>query len=69
MAIRAAFQPEVQWSASADDGQQHPDLRRHLYTDDGRLLWDADGTGNDAAVLVATFTNHPPLAASDFVVV
>jgi len=37
-------------------------------TDDGRLLWDADGTGSDAAVLVATFTNVPPLTATDFVV-
>jgi VCBS repeat-containing protein len=38
-------------------------------TDDGRLLWDADGTGSDAAVLVATFSNLPTLTASDFVVI
>jgi Ca2+-binding RTX toxin-like protein len=37
-------------------------------TDDGRLLWDADGTGSGAAVLVATLTNLPPLTGSDFVV-
>ena len=38
-------------------------------TDDGRLLWDADGTGSGAAVLVATLSNVPSLAASDFVVI
>jgi Ca2+-binding RTX toxin-like protein len=38
-------------------------------TDDGRLLWDADGTGSGDAVLIATLSNVPPLAASDFVVV
>jgi VCBS repeat-containing protein len=38
-------------------------------TDDGRLFWDADGTGSDAPVLVATLTDLPSLAASDFVVV
>ena len=38
-------------------------------TDDGRLLWDADGTGSGAAVLIATFSNVPPLAASDFIVI
>jgi Ca2+-binding RTX toxin-like protein len=50
-------------SASAASGQ-------FLYdTDDGRLLWDADGTGGGAAVLVATLTSLPSLAASDFMVV
>jgi Ca2+-binding RTX toxin-like protein len=38
-------------------------------TDDGRLFWDADGTGSDAAVLIATLSNVPTLTASDFVVV
>jgi Ca2+-binding RTX toxin-like protein len=38
-------------------------------TDDGRLLWDADGTGAGAAVLFATLPNLPPLTASDFVVI
>jgi VCBS repeat-containing protein len=38
-------------------------------TDDGRLLWDADGTGSGDAVLIATFSNIPSLAATDFVVV
>ncbi len=38
-------------------------------TDDGKLYWDADGDGANAAVLIATFTNLPPLNASDFVVV
>jgi VCBS repeat-containing protein len=38
-------------------------------TDDGRLLWDADGTGSGSAVLVATLSNIPSLAASDFLVV
>ncbi len=38
-------------------------------TDDGRLLWDADGTGSGAAVLVATLSNLPSLAASDFTVI
>ena len=31
-------------------------------TDDGRLLWDADGTGSGDAVLVATLSNIPSLA-------
>jgi VCBS repeat-containing protein len=38
-------------------------------TDDGRLLWDADGTGAGAAVLVATLSNVPTLTTSDFVVI
>ncbi|MGA9581001.1 MAG: Ig-like domain-containing protein [Allosphingosinicella sp.] len=38
-------------------------------TDDGSLLWDADGTGSGEAVLVATFTNIPSLEASDFFVI
>jgi VCBS repeat-containing protein len=38
-------------------------------TDDGTLYWDADGTGAGAAVLIATLSNLPTLAASDFVVV
>jgi hypothetical protein len=50
-------------SASAATGQ-------FLYdSDDGRLLWDADGTGSGEAVLVATFNNVPSLAGSDFVVI
>ena len=38
-------------------------------TDNGSLFWDADGTGSEAAVLVATFTNLPSLTAADCVVV
>jgi len=38
-------------------------------TDDGRLLWDEDGSGAGAAVLVATFSNLPTLTTSDFAVV
>ena len=38
-------------------------------TDDGRLLWDADGTGSEAAVLLATLSNIPTLTASDFAVI
>jgi VCBS repeat-containing protein len=37
-------------------------------TDNGALFWDADGTGNGAAVLVATLSNVPSLQASDFFV-
>jgi Ca2+-binding RTX toxin-like protein len=49
-------------TASAATGQ-------FLYdSDDGRLLWDADGTGSGMAVLVATLGNLPSLAASDFLV-
>jgi Ca2+-binding RTX toxin-like protein len=48
--------------ASATNGQFLFD------TDDGRLLWDSDGTGNGSAVLVATLSNLAPLSASDFVV-
>jgi len=50
-------------TASSADGQ-------FLYdTDDGRLFWDADGTGSNAAVLIATLSNVPTLTASDFVVI
>ncbi|HEV7659671.1 MAG TPA: Ig-like domain-containing protein [Allosphingosinicella sp.] len=38
-------------------------------TDDGRLLWDGDGTGGGEAVLVATFSDIPSLATSDFAVI
>jgi hypothetical protein len=38
-------------------------------TDDGNLFWDADGTGSDAAVLVATLSNIPSLTISDFTVI
>ncbi len=38
-------------------------------TDNGQLLWDADGNGSGAAELVATFTGAPPLMPSDFFVV
>jgi len=38
-------------------------------TDDGRLFWDADGTGSDAAVLIVTLSNIPSLTTSDFVVI
>ncbi|HEY5722156.1 MAG TPA: Ig-like domain-containing protein [Allosphingosinicella sp.] len=38
-------------------------------TDDGRLLWDVDGTGAEDAVLIATFSSIPALDAADFIVV
>ena len=38
-------------------------------TDDGRLLWDADGTGGGEAVLIATLSNIPSLTTSDFAVI
>jgi Ca2+-binding RTX toxin-like protein len=37
-------------------------------TDDGSLLWDADGTGSGNPELVATLTNAPALDPSDFFV-
>jgi Ca2+-binding RTX toxin-like protein len=37
-------------------------------TDNGQLLWDADGTGGGAAVLIATLSNVPPLTTSDFII-
>jgi VCBS repeat-containing protein len=38
-------------------------------TDDGRLLWDADGTGGGDAVLIATLSDIPSLTTSDFAVI
>jgi Ca2+-binding RTX toxin-like protein len=38
-------------------------------TSNGHLLWDADGTGAGAAVLVATLSNIPTLTPSDFIVI
>ncbi|HEV2818680.1 MAG TPA: Ig-like domain-containing protein [Allosphingosinicella sp.] len=38
-------------------------------TDDGNLYWDEDGTGANAAVLIATLSNVPTLTTSDFVVI
>jgi Ca2+-binding RTX toxin-like protein len=35
----------------------------------GQLFYDADGTGGTAAVLFATLTGAPALAAGDFVVI
>jgi hypothetical protein len=35
----------------------------------GVLAWDADGTGGGAAIVIATLTNKPTLAATDFVIV
>lgn len=37
-------------------------------TSDGRLSWDPDGAGSQAAVLLATLSNRPSLAAADIVV-
>jgi len=37
-------------------------------TDDGRLYWDADGAGGDAAVLIATLAGAPSLIASDIII-
>jgi 2',3'-cyclic-nucleotide 2'-phosphodiesterase (5'-nucleotidase family)/DNA-binding beta-propeller fold protein YncE len=36
---------------------------------DGRLFWDADGTGDGARVVVAVFEGAPALTASDLVVI
>jgi len=38
-------------------------------TDDRVLLWDADGTGAGAAVVVAEFANNPRLVATDITVI
>jgi VCBS repeat-containing protein len=38
-------------------------------TDNGRLLWDADGTGAGDAVLIATLSDIPSLTTSDFAVI
>jgi serralysin len=35
----------------------------------GNLYYDADGNGAGAAMLFATLSNHPTLAASDIVVI
>ncbi len=37
-------------------------------TDDGRLYWDADGTGGTDPVLVATLQGAPTLTDSDFII-
>ncbi len=37
-------------------------------TDTGRLLYDADGSGAGAAVLIATLTGAPVITAADFFV-
>jgi VCBS repeat-containing protein len=50
-------------TASGTNGQ-------FLYdTDDGRLFWDADGTGTGGAVLIATLSSVPTITASDFTVI
>jgi Ca2+-binding RTX toxin-like protein len=36
--------------------------------DDGRLLWDADGTGWAKAVLLASFSSHPNISAGDILI-
>jgi len=38
-------------------------------TDDGLLLWDADGAGGATAVLLATLDDAPPLTAADLRVI
>jgi hypothetical protein len=35
----------------------------------GALYYDDDATGADRAVLIASFSNHPVLAVSDFVLI
>ncbi|HEY5710537.1 MAG TPA: hypothetical protein VIT38_01475, partial [Allosphingosinicella sp.] len=43
---------------------------RILYdTATGNLFFDADGNGAGTAVLFATLQGHPPIAASDFIVI
>ena len=37
-------------------------------SDDGRLFWDDDGTGSNAAVLIATLQSAPALQPSDIIV-
>ena len=36
-------------------------------SDDGILLWDADGTGRTAALKIAVITGHPEVQASDLI--
>lgn len=38
-------------------------------SDDGKLYWDADGTGGGAAVLLATVSGAPALTADNFLIV
>ena len=38
-------------------------------TDTGRLYWDVDGTGAQAAVLIARLTGAPTVTAQDFIFV
>jgi Ca2+-binding RTX toxin-like protein len=38
-------------------------------TDDRRLLWDADGTGAGAAVVIAEFNGHARLTMADFTLI
>ena len=43
---------------------------RILYNStNGQLFFDADGSGSSAAILIATLTGNPVLAASDFEVI
>lgn len=37
-------------------------------SDDGRLFWDADGTGSAPRALIATLTGAPALSAGDFLI-
>lgn len=52
-------------------GNAAGDANDRLIYDDttGKLFFDADGTGAEAKVLIATFTGAPALSAGDFVVI
>jgi Ca2+-binding RTX toxin-like protein len=57
--LRAAAEPTAQGTSA-----------QFLYdTTDGRLLWDGDGTGAGARVLVATLAGSPAITAEDFLVI
>jgi serralysin len=59
----------TQFYASAS-GTAHDRNDRIIYdTDNGRLYYDADGSGAGAAVHIATLSGHPALSAGDVFVI
>ncbi|HEX2552562.1 MAG TPA: calcium-binding protein [Microvirga sp.] len=63
-----ALDPEL-FAANAGGVATEADDRLVYDTDSGELFFDADGSGSGAAVLLATLTGAPTLAAGDFVVI
>jgi hypothetical protein len=64
-----ALDPLLLMVGSAPTATQ-PGVGTFLYdTDDGRLRWDADGSGPGWALVIATLTGAPSLGAGDFVIV